>query len=227
MNDECKCHCRLYFRCSYREDRHCQASKLLQQVTHDDPPLFEVTYMHEHTCNASPVPNPGVQTEDEPPAASLGWTVLSFGASSSSSSAGGHHHHRRDARLQLQGERRQHQRSPSPFFTKNLHFSNNSQQHAFPSSVPPPTTSSWSPSFPIIESSLSSPTPPWTDEDDILTWDWDSSTYDLDDHLQLGDNVQLSAGNIYSTYIVTTNNKTIIYIYDPFLTYVFIGLNEY
>jgi hypothetical protein len=74
---------------------------------------------------------------------------------------------------------------------------------------------------------LSSPTPPWTDEDDILTWDWDSSTYDLDDHLQLGDNVQLSAGNIYSTYIVTTNNKTIIYIYDPFLTYVFIGLNEY
>jgi hypothetical protein len=74
---------------------------------------------------------------------------------------------------------------------------------------------------------LSSPTPPWTDEDDILTWDWDSSTYDLDDHLQLGDNVQLSAGNIYSTYIVTTNNKTIIYIYDPFLTCVFIGLNEY
>uniref|UniRef100_K3YER8 WRKY domain-containing protein n=1 Tax=Setaria italica TaxID=4555 RepID=K3YER8_SETIT len=182
---------RLYFRCSYREDRHCQASKLVQQVTHDDPPVFEVTYMYEHTCNAAPVPTPGVESEDEPPACG-GGLVLSFGASSRS--AGGHHH--RDTRIQLQEERQQYHQSPSPFLTMNLHFSNSSQQHAFPSSVLRPPTTSWSSSsFPIIESS-SSPTPPWVDDDDdILTWDWDTSTYDLDDHLQLGDNVQFS-GNI-------------------------------
>ncbi|RLM74128.1 putative WRKY transcription factor 48 [Panicum miliaceum] len=67
---------RLYFRCSYREDRHCQASKLVQQVTQDDPPLYEVTYMYEHTCNAAPVPTPGVEAEDEPPAATAGGLVL-------------------------------------------------------------------------------------------------------------------------------------------------------
>ena len=76
----------IYFRCSYREDRHCQASKLVQQVTHDFPPLFEVTYMYEHTCNETPVvvPTPGVEAEVEPPA-SGGGLVLMFG-----SSGGGH-----------------------------------------------------------------------------------------------------------------------------------------
>ncbi|PUZ47446.1 hypothetical protein GQ55_7G165400 [Panicum hallii var. hallii] len=185
-------HPRLYFRCSYREERHCQASKLVQQVTHDDPPLYEVTYMYEHTCNAAPVPTPGVEAKDDEPPASGGGLVLRFG-----SSGGGHHHHHRDARVQLQEERPQFHRSPRPslMMTNPPDYSNNSQQRAFPSTVPPPpTTSSWSsPSFPIIESS-SSATPPWTDDDDdILTWDWDSSTYDLlaDGHLQLGDHVQL------------------------------------
>lgn len=150
-------HPRLYFRCSYREDRHCQASKLVQQVTHDDPPLYDVTYMYEHTCNEAPVvvPTPGVEAEVEPPA-SGGGLVLMFG-----SSGGGHHH--RDARMQLQEERQQCHRYPRQFLMMNSpDHPNSSQQCAFPSSVPPPTTSwSWSsPSFPIIESS-SSPTPPW------------------------------------------------------------------
>ncbi|OEL32252.1 hypothetical protein BAE44_0006731 [Dichanthelium oligosanthes] len=162
---------RLYFRCSYREDRHCPASKLVQQVSHHDPPLFEVTYMHEHTCNAAPVPTPDVMVQNEAPAPN-GGLVLWFGSSS-----GGHHH--RDVRMQLQGEQQQQQyhHSPSPLLMTNFDYSNNSQQHAFPSRVPP---------FPIIESS--SPTPQWTDDDDdILTWDWDSFTCDLDDHLQFSD----------------------------------------
>ncbi|CAL5068184.1 unnamed protein product [Urochloa decumbens] len=173
---------RLYFRCSYREDRRCLASKLVQQVNHDDPPLYEVTYTYEHTCNAAPVPAPDVEAGDDRPAS--GGLVLSFG---SSSGADRHHH---DTRVPKQ-EWQQYHQSPSPFLTMNLDYSNGSHQHAFPSSVPPPTTS-WSLSFPIVEFSSASPTP-WTDDDDdILTWDWDLSAYDLDDHFQLGDHVQFS-----------------------------------
>ncbi|CAL5068185.1 unnamed protein product [Urochloa decumbens] len=179
---------RLYFRCSYREDRRCLASKLVQQMTHDDPPLYEVTYTYEHTCNAAPVPAPDVEAgDDERPAS--GGLVLSFG----SSSAG----HRRDERrtMQMQEERQQYHQSPSPFLTMNLDYSNRSQQHAFPSSVPPPATSC-SPSFPIVESSSASSSTPWTDDDDdILTWDWDLSAYDLDEHLQLGDHAQFSGSS--------------------------------
>ncbi|CAM0151985.1 unnamed protein product [Urochloa decumbens] len=177
---------RLYFRCSYREDRRCLASKLVQQVNHDDPPLYEVTYTYEHTCNAAPVPAPDVEAGDDRPAS--GGLVLSFG---SSSDAGSHH----DTRVQKQ-EWQQYHQSPSPrFLTMNLEYSNSSHQHAFPSSVPPPTTS-WSPSFPIVESPSASPTTPWTDDDDdILTWDWDLSAYDLDEHLQLGDHSQFSGSS--------------------------------
>ncbi|CAN6239683.1 unnamed protein product [Urochloa humidicola] len=184
---------RLYFRCSYREDRRCLASKLVQQVTHDDPPLYEVTYTCEHTCNAAPVPAPDVEAgEDERPAS--GGLVLSFG-----SSFGAGHRRRRDERtIQMQEERLQYHQSPSPFLTMNLdYYSNSRQQHASPPCVPPPTAS-LSPSFPIMESSSASPTPPWTDDDDdILTWDWDLSACDLDEHLQLGDHVQF-AGSSFS-----------------------------
>ncbi|KAF8714932.1 hypothetical protein HU200_027471 [Digitaria exilis] len=175
-------------RCSYREDRHCQASKLVQQVTHDDTPLYEVTYTHEHTCNAAHVPVPAVEVEDERPAtASGGGLLLTFG----SSGAG----HRRNTQIRLKEEQQEYHHNPNPFLMMNLnHQNNNSQPHAIPSHrVPPPTTlSSSSQPFPIMESS-SSPTLPWTDdEDDILTWDWDySPAYDLDDHLQFGaDHVQ-------------------------------------
>lgn len=45
--------CRYYFRCS--RDRRCEAKKKVQQQ--DDgsshlPPMFEVTYLNEHTCHA-------------------------------------------------------------------------------------------------------------------------------------------------------------------------------
>ena len=151
--------------------------------------------MYEHTCNAAPVPTPGVEAEVEPPPASGGGLVLMFG----SSSGGGHHH--RDSGVQLQEAKRQqyHHRSPRPsLLTNPRDHSNNSQLHAFPSTVPPSTTSwsSSSPSFLIIQSSPS-PAPLRTDDDaDILTWDWDSSTYELlDGHLQLGDHVQFSGSS--------------------------------
>lgn len=45
--------CRYYFRCS--RDRRCEAKKKVQQQdeSRDDlqPPMFEVTYMNEHTCH--------------------------------------------------------------------------------------------------------------------------------------------------------------------------------
>ncbi|WOK95489.1 putative WRKY transcription factor 59 isoform X1 [Canna indica] len=43
---------RSYYRCTYRQDKGCQATKQVQQQGHSDPPLFLVTYKGEHTCNA-------------------------------------------------------------------------------------------------------------------------------------------------------------------------------
>ncbi|GJN27417.1 hypothetical protein PR202_gb15441 [Eleusine coracana subsp. coracana] len=66
------------------------ASKLVQQVNNDDPPLYEVTYMHGHTCKAEHIPpSPDIDVMDAagPPDASDGF-VLSFG--SSSGGRGGH-----------------------------------------------------------------------------------------------------------------------------------------
>ncbi|KAF0929643.1 hypothetical protein E2562_023001 [Oryza meyeriana var. granulata] len=45
---------RLYYRCSYRDDRNCMATKVVQQENDADPPLYRVTYIHQHTCNPSP-----------------------------------------------------------------------------------------------------------------------------------------------------------------------------
>ncbi|KAL5223436.1 hypothetical protein ABZP36_010075 [Zizania latifolia] len=51
---------RSYFRCTYRDDNGCQATKQIQQKDGSDPPMFQVTYTKEHTCNsaaANVVPN--------------------------------------------------------------------------------------------------------------------------------------------------------------------------
>lgn len=48
------CTCgRSYFRCTYRDDRGCQATKQIQQEDKNDPPMFQVTYSNEHTCTTT------------------------------------------------------------------------------------------------------------------------------------------------------------------------------
>lgn len=42
---------RSYFRCTYRDDKGCHATKQIQQRDNDDPPMFQVTYINDHTCN--------------------------------------------------------------------------------------------------------------------------------------------------------------------------------
>jgi WRKY DNA -binding domain len=42
--------CRCYYRCTYLHDQNCQATKQVQQLNSDDPPLFDVTYNRRHTC---------------------------------------------------------------------------------------------------------------------------------------------------------------------------------
>ncbi|KAL6905747.1 hypothetical protein ACP4OV_003348 [Aristida adscensionis] len=44
---------RNYFRCTYRDDRGCQATKHVQQKDSNDPPMFIVTYNNDHTCNCN------------------------------------------------------------------------------------------------------------------------------------------------------------------------------
>nr|CAB3489681.1 unnamed protein product [Digitaria exilis] len=44
---------RNYFRCSYKYDRGCQATKQIQQQSGNDMPMFQVTYISEHTCNCT------------------------------------------------------------------------------------------------------------------------------------------------------------------------------
>ncbi|KAG8093508.1 hypothetical protein GUJ93_ZPchr0012g21066 [Zizania palustris] len=58
---------RSYFRCTYRDDNGCQATKQIQQKDGSDPPMFQVTYTKEHTCNlaaATVVPNNGDHHDD-------------------------------------------------------------------------------------------------------------------------------------------------------------------
>ncbi|CAN6348802.1 unnamed protein product [Urochloa humidicola] len=42
---------RSYFRCTYKDDTACLATKHVQQKDSSDPPLFQVTYNNKHTCN--------------------------------------------------------------------------------------------------------------------------------------------------------------------------------
>ncbi|KAK8960006.1 hypothetical protein KSP40_PGU014998 [Platanthera guangdongensis] len=40
-----------YFRCTYRDEQGCTATKQVQQKEMEDPPMFLVTYSNEHTCS--------------------------------------------------------------------------------------------------------------------------------------------------------------------------------
>ncbi|WVZ98962.1 hypothetical protein U9M48_044332 [Paspalum notatum var. saurae] len=48
LNDE---HPRLYYKCGYSDDHKCPAKKYVQQQSNNDPPLFMVTLINEHTCD--------------------------------------------------------------------------------------------------------------------------------------------------------------------------------
>ncbi|KAF3321855.1 WRKY DNA binding domain containing protein [Carex littledalei] len=52
-----KIHPRSYYRCTYHKDRSCMAAKQVQQCNDEYPPLFEVNYFEEHTCNNIPMSN--------------------------------------------------------------------------------------------------------------------------------------------------------------------------
>ncbi|PUZ54213.1 hypothetical protein GQ55_5G112500 [Panicum hallii var. hallii] len=171
---------RLYFRCSYRGDRQCMASKLLQQKNGDDPPLYEVTYTYEHTCGAPPIPSPDIVAE--PPAASTEGLVLRF------DSPGGHGG---DAQMMQQQGQYQQSSSRSPFMM--LSFGSSCQAHdqqpAFHSDLEPGLSSS------LPNEGL--PAPPPANGDGGMFPTWDSFTYDFDSHVHFGDHSRLPYNSNY------------------------------
>ncbi|KAF8769387.1 hypothetical protein HU200_006604 [Digitaria exilis] len=54
------------------------ATKLVEQHNDNIPPLFKVTYMYEHTCNAAPVPALDIVEADLTAASSDGLRMLRF-----------------------------------------------------------------------------------------------------------------------------------------------------
>ncbi|KAJ1263428.1 hypothetical protein BS78_09G183800 [Paspalum vaginatum] len=67
LNDE---HPRLYYKCGYSDDHKCPAKKYVQQQSNNDPPLFMVTLINEHTCDTL--------FQDEPNSSSSASQVLDF-----------------------------------------------------------------------------------------------------------------------------------------------------
>ncbi|TVU50620.1 EcWRKY-5 [Eragrostis curvula] len=53
---------RFYYRCTYKNEMKCAATKQVQQKDTSDPPLFSVTYFNQHTCSTSS--NPMGSTRD-------------------------------------------------------------------------------------------------------------------------------------------------------------------
>ncbi|PWZ09864.1 putative WRKY transcription factor 41 [Zea mays] len=43
---------RLYYKCGYSDDHRCPAKKYVQQQSNSYPPIFLVTLINEHTCDA-------------------------------------------------------------------------------------------------------------------------------------------------------------------------------
>ncbi|KAM0875253.1 hypothetical protein ACQ4PT_036939 [Festuca glaucescens] len=44
---------RYYYRCTYKDNMNCPATKQIQQKDHSDPPLYQVTYYNDHSCNSA------------------------------------------------------------------------------------------------------------------------------------------------------------------------------
>ncbi|GJN28465.1 hypothetical protein PR202_gb16592 [Eleusine coracana subsp. coracana] len=60
-----------YFRCTYKDDKGCLATKYVQQKDNTDPPVFQVTYNNDHTCNSNinnNLPTGGAAALSNPPA---------------------------------------------------------------------------------------------------------------------------------------------------------------
>nr|CAB3490734.1 unnamed protein product [Digitaria exilis] len=60
---------RSYFRCTYKDDTGCLATKYVQQKDSSDPPVFRVTYNNKHTCNnaaAAAMVNNTIKQEPQP-----------------------------------------------------------------------------------------------------------------------------------------------------------------
>ncbi|PWZ07386.1 hypothetical protein Zm00014a_033892 [Zea mays] len=47
---------RYYYRCTYKDNMSCPATKQVQQKDHSDPPLYAVTYYSDHSCNSAFLP---------------------------------------------------------------------------------------------------------------------------------------------------------------------------
>uniref|UniRef100_A0A0E0C9J5 WRKY domain-containing protein n=1 Tax=Oryza meridionalis TaxID=40149 RepID=A0A0E0C9J5_9ORYZ len=183
-------------RCSYREDRQCLASKLVQQENDDDPPLYRVTYTYEHTCNTTPVPTPDVVAEQPAPGAAGDAYLLRFGSSSAASAAGGggggcgH-------QQQTERERQQQNTARRPFMMLSFDTSSShlhEQPHAFPPDGQLPTAAS---PFTAAEALPPPPAQPplttTTNDGGDLFSTWDALRYGLDyDHGHLGNHVYLS-----------------------------------
>ncbi|KQK10348.1 probable WRKY transcription factor 38 [Brachypodium distachyon] len=194
---------RLYYRCSYREDKRCLASKLVQQENCDDPPLFKVTYTYEHSCNTAPVPTPDVVAQLPPPPAS-GDSSL-FVRFDSTGAAHSHSHGDTHRAMMMEQERQRHYQSlPAPAwpsmmlsFDSSSSPSHHHEHHpAFLSAeLPPAASSSTSSSLFSTEAGLPAPSTTTTDGGDRFST-WDSLRYGLNDHVQFGDHVYLpDSGN--------------------------------
>ncbi|XP_078149801.1 uncharacterized protein LOC144545099 isoform X3 [Carex rostrata] len=70
---------RCYYRCTYLHDQNCQATKQVQQLNSEDPPMFDVTYNRKHTCyNVSSLNKNG--EGGAPPSKDGFTTCINFGA---------------------------------------------------------------------------------------------------------------------------------------------------
>ncbi|KAK3160417.1 hypothetical protein QOZ80_1BG0059170 [Eleusine coracana subsp. coracana] len=106
---------RLYYRCTYRDDKRCLASKQVQQLNDDEPALYEVLYISEHTCGAPPIPTPVILSEQQTPGARTeGGLVLRFDSAAS----------HRDELVQQQG-----QYMPAQNSYMMMNFGSSSQMH--------------------------------------------------------------------------------------------------
>ncbi|KAF0927819.1 hypothetical protein E2562_036239 [Oryza meyeriana var. granulata] len=72
-------HPRLYFRCSYKEDDGCKATRHVQQ-SEDDPSLYVITYFGEHTCSCKSAAAAAVDDEEN-----LQQFVINFGSATAGS----------------------------------------------------------------------------------------------------------------------------------------------
>ncbi|TVU36632.1 EcWRKY-42, partial [Eragrostis curvula] len=158
---------RLYYRCSYRDDRRCLASKLMQQQNNEDPPLYHVTYTYEHTCGAPPVPLPDIMVEEPPPSQQGQGLVLRF-----------------DSPGHQQWQPSQ-STSPSPYMM--LNFGASSQQPVFRSD---PGAGSSSSSFPTEAAAPAS----MNGGGDMCS-PYNSFSYDFNDHMHFGDHGHVPYNN--------------------------------